>query len=386
MRKLFIVPLLILAIGLSATLSAQELKMEIYNSSGDLIENGANLFSIGGQSSKTMQTDSLFVKNISDATINLKVRRVDYNVINGSFNVFTALAQSMSADETLTPNYWQLESGLTTPTEAYFVGSYYPQTILGTSSIIYSFLSVDENDQVLDSVYVTYAYSNTSLTPYNVDGQALYNQEILINCDPTLVNEYPVNLYNHTELGISVRVNKAVNELEDGQSVYFKFGGVEYSPDDNSSDGNGVAIAGGQTLEGDNGFVAMFNANGVDGNEFLTKVTYRFFNKIAGNDADYVTFIYNPSGVGFNDLDAYLISKAYPNPAVDYFTVEYQLPKFKQSSLKVYQVNGSLVGVFPIVEGKGSLTVSTEKLSAGTYFYTIEIDGKPLGVEKLIVR
>jgi len=65
-----------LLISVFSVLNAQELKMEIYNASGELIENGTNLFSIADQSSKTIKTDSLFIKNVSDNTIKLKVRRM----------------------------------------------------------------------------------------------------------------------------------------------------------------------------------------------------------------------------------------------------------------------------------------------------------------------
>ncbi|NOR86869.1 MAG: T9SS type A sorting domain-containing protein [Bacteroidales bacterium] len=377
----------ILLLASSFVSQAQDDKMEIYNSAGELVPNGANLYTYSSSVfSKILSTDSLYVKNVSDETIKLKVRKVDYRVTAGTFNKFWALAQSVEPVETLTPNYWELESGTMTPDIAYFIGSYYPQNLIGTSSIIYSFLSVDENDKVLDSVFVCYAFSNTSITPFNDLDEVLYNKEVLVNCDPSEINEYEIKLYNHTLAGISCRVNKGIIETEEGHEMYFKYGGVEYGVDETSSDGNGYPIGVGETLSGENGFIALFNPNGIDGNEYLSKVEYKFFNKLNGNDADYVTLIYNPSGVGFDNLDGYNISKAYPNPANNQFNVDYSLNNFSSASMKIYQSNGVLIGNYPITNQSGTITVSTFGLSAGVYFYSIEIDGKPIGVEKVIVK
>lgn len=366
---------------------AQELKMEIYDANDKLIENGTNLASLANTSSvKLLHTDSLFIKNISESTINIKIRRIDDHAADGSFSVFKALAQNMSADETLTPNYWTLNSGATLPQEAYFLGSYYPQSVIGTSTVIYSFLSVDENDKVLDSVYVRYAFSNTSITPMSQDGEFLYYKEVYLDCDPTEVCEYPINLHNHTTSTVGIRIGKTIQEVEEGQSVYFRFGGTEYAADVNFSDANGVNIAADQTLEGANGFVALFNANGIDGNQILTKVRYKIFNKAAGNDADYVTLVYNPSGVGFSELDAYQISKAYPNPATDYFTIDHDFNHHQNAVLKVYALNGNLMAVYPIMKNSKRMKVSVQDFAAGAYFLSIEVNDQPIGVEKLIVK
>lgn len=387
MNKISILIVFIFLFGANNLSFAQDLTMEITNSNGDIIENGSNLFSVANSTTnKIISTDSLYVKNISDSPIKVKVRKSYSNIVAGSFNIFTALAQNMTADETITPNAWDLESGASLPKEAFIKGSYYPQTNVGTSTIVYSFLSVDDNGQVLDSVYVVYAFSNTSVTPLDSDGNGLYFSEVLINCGATEVSEYAVNLENHTAETVSFRASKTVLEIEEGQSAYFKFGGVEYPVEVNGSDGSGVSIASGATLGGDNGFIALFNANSIDGNVFLPKVQYKFFNKIAGNDAVFVTLLYAISGVGFEDLNGYQVSKAYPNPASNYFNVDVNLPEYQEAYLKVYNPAGALIGQFPINNPKSTITVSTNQLSAGVYFFTIETDGNSIGVDKVIIK
>jgi len=386
MNKLFIALTSLIFISFSHFAFAQE-KMEIYNGQGTLIENGANMVTIAGSlSSKILNTDSLFIKNISEGDIKLKVRKINTNLVSGSFSVFTALAQNVPAEESMTANYWDLEVGMTTPIEAFFQGSYYPQNIIGTSGIIYSFLSVDEDDKVLDSVYVCYAFSNTSVTPMDANGEMLYHREVMLECNTTELHEYPINLHNHTTGMVSYRIAKTINQVEEGQEIFFKYGGQEYGHTDNASDANGVDIASDETLSGANGFIARFKANEIDANEFLPSVTYKFFNKLAGNDADYVTLLYNVTGVGFSELDAYDISSAYPNPAIDHFQVDHQLPAFNQANLKVYGSNGSLLAQFPIIQRDGTVKVEVSDFPSGIYLLSIEINGKSIGVEKIMVN
>lgn len=390
MNKIIYAFIVICFFGFLTKANAQDPKMEIYNTQGELIENGASLASVAsGSSAKLLVTDSLLIKNVSEETIKLKVRKTNYSLIDHTFSIFTALEQNIGADEYITENYHELEAGAMLPTEAYFKGTYYPQAStagLGTSSIIYSFISVDENDQVLDSVYVYYSFTNTSVAPLSEDGEYLYNKEVLVNGSTDEIIEYPVLLRNHTSETISYRVGKTVLESEEGQEFYFKFGGIEYEVDENTSNSSGVAIESDQILQGENGFIAMFDANGVDGNEILPKVRYKFFNRVAGNDADYVTIIYNPSDVGFSEIESYEISEPYPNPAYDYFNVEHKIQDFETAEMKLYNSAGQLILVHPIQKSSQKSVIYTSGLSEGVYYISIEIDGKALGSEKVIIK
>ncbi len=384
MNKFTILLALFIFMGTSYS-SAQDLKMEIYNTEGDQIENGAYLYKYGTILTKSIKTDSLIIKNISDETIKLKVRKIEDDVLGSTLNHFYALAALMEPGEYITPDYWELESGASLPLDGMFRGFYAPQNIIGTSKIIYSFLSVDDNDVVLDSVYVNFAYSNSSLTVYSEEDEALYSRELLINCDPSEISEIPFKIYNHTIAPVSCRIGKNLIQSEEGHSVYFKYGGVEYI-DESSSAGEGLEIPAGETLMGEDGFVAVFNPNGIDGNELLTTVEYKFFNRTSGNDAIFLTLIYNPTGVGFAEMDTYQISNAYPNPAIEQFAIDYELPAFKTAKLKLYHINGALLKEYPINTTQGNIQVPVSDLSSGTYFYSIVIDGKPIGVDKVVVQ
>jgi hypothetical protein len=380
-----------LLIGISSGLNAQEQQMEIYNTKGDLIQNGASLAAIATSSAeKLLFTDSLLIKNISEETIKLKVRKNNHTIIGNTYSTFNALAQSMNQNEPITPNYWELEPGQSLPIEAVFVGTYFAisggSIYTGTSTYNYSFLSVDENNQVLDSVYVNYSFSNTSVTPLNNESKYLYNGEVLIDCDPSIVCEYNILLRNHTSETLAYRVGKSEINIEEGQEIYFNFGGVEYAPEDSFSDGTGVSIVSGETLEGANGFKAMFDAKGIDGNEYYPSVKFKFFNRLAGNDADFVTLIYNVSGVGFSELDAYQISEPYPNPASEFISVDHQFGADENAQLKLYNSAGQLIMIHPVMKESKTSVINVSNLPTGMYMMSIEVNNRTIGVEKIVLQ
>ena len=373
----------VLLIGSSSfTAKAQESKLELYNSMGEIVESGSYHYKIDTKSSRSMSTDTIFIKNVTDETVKIKVRKIE-NVIESPANSkFWALNQEVEDPKTITPVYLELEAGAMIPDASYFLGSYSPRNVLGTASIMYSFLVVDENNQVLDSVYITYAFSTTSITPLNEIDGALYEREVLVYCLPDQVKEYAIDINNHSEGSVSYRIQQIVSEQIEGLDYYYNYGGDEYTEGPSTA----FTIGAGETLTGANGLIAKFNPNGTDLTGFLPSVKYRMFNATNGNENDYVTLIYAISGVGFNELDNYSVSTPYPNPATDYFAVDYDLPSFSKATLNVYQNNGALLAKYNLKTNKGTAQISTADFSAGIYYYTIQIDGKTIGAEKVIIQ
>jgi hypothetical protein len=343
-----------------------------------------------GDSEKFLYTDSLVVQNLSDQTIRLKVKKTDLHLVQGTFHVFRALEQNIAVNETITPNAFDLEAGATLPKEAAFIGTYAPQNstdiIIGTTTVIYTFLSLDAGDRVLDSVYVVYSFSNTSISPLNTEGEYLYNQEIFINCGLAEVNEYPVLLYNHSSENVNFRVVKTPEYVEEGQEFYFKFGNVVYPQEENSSSGDGFPIVPGDTLQGENGFFAYFNPNSLDSNLDFPRVKYRFFNRLSGSDSETITLIYNPSGVGFEEIEGFKLSAPYPNPATEFVMIDHPLTATNNPLIKIYNASGQLVLTENIKPAATSSKIDLQSLCSGIYFLSLEIDQQTLGVEKLIVK
>ena len=381
--KKYLLLFAVLLIGSSSFYAkAQESKLELYNSMGEIVESGSYHYIVDSKSSRAMITDTIFIKNVTDDAVKIKVRKIE-NVIESPANSkFWALNQEVVDPKTITPVFLELEAGAITPDTAYFLGSYSPRSVLGTASIMYSFLVVDGNNQVLDSVYFTYAFSTTSITPLNEFDGALYEREVLVYCDANEVKEYTIDIYNHTEGNLNYRIQQIISEQIEGLDYFFNYGGEEYTEGASSS----FTINAGETLDGENGLIAKFNPNGTDLTGFLPSVKYRLFNAVNGNENDYVTLIYAISGVGFGELNGYSVSAPYPNPAKNYFAVDYDLQKSNNATLNVYQNNGALLAKYDLQNNKGTAIISTVDFSVGIYYYTIQIDGKTIGAEKVIIQ
>jgi hypothetical protein len=96
-----------------------------------------------------------------------------------------------------------------------------------------------------------------------------------------------------------------------------------------------------------------------------------------------ITYIipFVPSGIE-NSTDAKLIN-AFPNPASNYITVNYNLAE--NGEFKIFDQFGKLVHVQTLNYAKQSEKVDISALSSGTYFYYIQdINGKSKA-EKLVV-
>jgi hypothetical protein len=95
--------------------------------------------------------------------------------------------------------------------------------------------------------------------------------------------------------------------------------------------------------------------------------------------------------VGVNEENpfptAYVLNQNYPNPFNPSTTIEFELPKASQVSLKIYDITGREVAT--LVEGNraaGSYSVpfSASDLSSGVYFYKLQA-GDFFAVRKLVI-
>lgn len=89
----------------------------------------------------------------------------------------------------------------------------------------------------------------------------------------------------------------------------------------------------------------------------------------------------NPIETGFQ------MSQNEPNPFTHETAVRYTLPTTVSNAfMAVYDLTGKQIATFPIDQkGSSSLTITSEKLAAGIYIYSIVADGKVLDSKRMIV-
>jgi len=128
-----------------------------------------------------------------------------------------------------------------------------------------------------------------------------------------------------------------------------------------------------------------------------TIYTYEFWNNNesqpilkANTEADgttasygqYKTFNTNTNSV-FQNYDV----RAYPNPAIDNFTLEMNGFENGEYSLKLYNIIGKNIKNVPFrIEGDTEINIATSDLDAGTYIYRIvDNDNQSLLTQRIIV-
>jgi hypothetical protein len=85
-------------------------------------------------------------------------------------------------------------------------------------------------------------------------------------------------------------------------------------------------------------------------------------------------------------LDGFTLEQNIPNPFSQETVISYNLPQQVHSaSLVVYDLSGKQIVSFPIEKGASSITITSEKLAAGIYIYSVMADGKILDSKRMVV-
>ncbi|ADR20970.1 hypothetical protein MATR_14040 [Marivirga tractuosa] len=81
------------------------------------------------------------------------------------------------------------------------------------------------------------------------------------------------------------------------------------------------------------------------------------------------------------------VKSFFPNPAVKSAIMEYSINPYEQDAkITLQNVLGSIVDTYKLNPDENKLTISTEDLTPGVYFYTLTIDDEGLATRKLIVK
>lgn len=90
---------------------------------------------------------------------------------------------------------------------------------------------------------------------------------------------------------------------------------------------------------------------------------------------------------GINESEIINHLANYPNPFSDNTTIAYDLniDNFKEASIKLYDLPGRLLQHILLKDKAGNIEFEKGNLSAGSYFYNLDIDGKIIATNKLII-
>ncbi len=85
--------------------------------------------------------------------------------------------------------------------------------------------------------------------------------------------------------------------------------------------------------------------------------------------------------------DRIWVSHVYPNPALDFVDIDFQIASFvREVKLTFYNVLGQEVKDVVLEKDQKTTHISLRELNSGMYIYQLSIDGRSVATKKLIVR
>lgn len=221
----------------------------------------------------------------------------------------------------------------------------------------------------------------TVATFMSANSQSLSNSALVIApsvFDPTLLIA-TLTVSNNTGSSLNVMCARTTNNVASGHSSSFCWDQC-YGAQTNVSDNPLPIAANGNS----NAFVGDLHTGGSAG---TSDVTYSFYVEGNPNDQTTITIQYNyTTGISNVITETASISSARPNPADAFTTVSYNLKgNASNYTLELNSLLGAKVAQLNFSSNNGVLTIPTENLNAGVYFYTLKENGKTLSSQKLIV-
>ncbi|MEO1588851.1 MAG: T9SS type A sorting domain-containing protein, partial [Bacteroidota bacterium] len=86
-------------------------------------------------------------------------------------------------------------------------------------------------------------------------------------------------------------------------------------------------------------------------------------------------------------FDEIKLNQNRPNPADGNTIIEYTLPtEIAQAQLVIFDITGAEVKRYRVETGFGSVEIQEGVLAAGTYLYTLEVEGQSVARRKMVIQ
>ncbi len=85
--------------------------------------------------------------------------------------------------------------------------------------------------------------------------------------------------------------------------------------------------------------------------------------------------------------DRITVRNIYPNPANDFAEIDYNIiGNVSGAKIVIYNVLLSSIGDYDLNKNEKQLTIQTQNIPTGVYYYQLMVEGKKVATKKLIVR
>jgi hypothetical protein len=195
-----------------------------------------------------------------------------------------------------------------------------------------------------------------------------------------IMDEY-LRVKNNTEQDLNLYVRRIINSEVNSSSNSFCFGVLCYNEHTDTSTTAVLLVPGHDTT-----FSGDYLPNLHSG---LTSITYEFYD-IRNPEAPVtaqvtVNYHLSPLNVG-NELKAFDISEAFPNPASGSTSFEYNIPLGIKGTIVLRNLIGTVVREVELEKQEGKELINTSDLKDGIYFYSVFLNNKIELTRKLIIR
>ena len=106
---------------------------------------------------------------------------------------------------------------------------------------------------------------------------------------------------------------------------------------------------------------------------------------ISHNNLGSIEFYQNATGIFNNKKSLDIYFKIYPNPIIDFLTINFRNEENKKYTLAIYNSIGQLVQKIENISN-GQLSMDRSNLTNGLYFFQLETDHKIIGSRRVIVE
>ena len=205
--------------------------------------------------------------------------------------------------------------------------------------------------------------------------------EVIGDINMMMEMSFDMNVTNLGDEAVTITCERVVTSPEAG-SNYFCWGSC-FSPQISQGD---LVLEPGMP----NVFNAHFapideNWNPIVGTEIT--IEYHFYERSGEHMVFEVYFKYDPTIDGVTDYnDVNVFSNAYPNPANNVVSFDYDMPFNAQTaSVAIYNIMGQEVVRENINVGGSRLDINVSDLTDGVYFYSLIVNNQAVKTSKLVI-
>lgn len=328
----------------------------------------------------------LFVKNISDYDINIKIRFDEISVPEGTSNLFCGLGNCFLPGTLETPRAFPLAAGQLIGEEGFFSSHYSPNGILGDAVLRYTYFNEEDLNDTISITFTFKGYKNNTEASMQlfdhentefVNGQVV---EVMIDFEEWETVSPELFVKNNSDNDINIKIRFDEISVPEGSSNLFCGLGNCFLPGTIETP-DPYLVSAGELIGAEGFFSSHYQANGVSGDAVLR---YTYFNVDNLNDTISITFHFIDA-TGINEMYSNVVVAAYPNPANELVNFNFSNNDYLQSSLVIYNILGNRC-FEQSVYGQENLQLDLSKLPKGVYLYRLESNGIYSKTSKLTLK